>query len=171
MELEKLQPTILNLKAQYENRNAEIRKAQQHLAKKVKETTIMRDLIERQKVEVIELQNSLTNYKSEIEKMQHNLELQQVHEEKLQLMAKERTQAAENLSKEWQEKYFALHQNWQEIKAERAELQKMKKKYEQISSSYSSVKNFLSKTFEIPNPPPAEEPGEAKELDDELFEI
>ncbi|NGX54117.1 MAG: hypothetical protein K1000chlam4_00840, partial [Chlamydiae bacterium] len=56
-------------------------------------------------------------------------------------------------------------------KAELVELQKMKKNYEQISSSYASVKNFLSKTFEIPNPPPAEEPGEKSELDDELFEI
>ncbi len=44
-ELRSLEISLQNVKLQCENRGREIRKAQQHLAKKVKETTILRILL------------------------------------------------------------------------------------------------------------------------------
>ncbi len=86
--------------------------------------------------------------KNEIERMQNNLNLQQMHEEKLQLMAKERAQSAETLAKEWQEKFLALQQDWQEKKDQLIQLQKMQEDYDQMAATVSSLKNILGKREE-----------------------
>lgn len=58
-ELETVRHQMHNGELQLEERDAEIRKAQQHLAKKMKESTILHDLVERQKVEIAELHKKL----------------------------------------------------------------------------------------------------------------
>lgn len=145
-EISSLQSGLQNTKLLCDEREAEIRKAQQHLAKKVKETTILRDLAERQKVQLQDLHGVLNKQKSEIENMQNHLNLQKIHEEKLQTMAKERSQVAEAQSKEWQEKYLALQKDWQEIKAQMIDLQKIRKSYDQMTTTFSSLKHLLGKS-------------------------
>ena len=147
-----LQTVLKNAKLQCEERDAEIRKAQQHLAKKVKETTILRDLVERQKIQLLEVHATCEKQKNEIEKAHTSLSLQRMHEEKLQTMAKERTQAAEGLTKEWQEKYLSLQQDWQEKKAQLLEFQKMRKTYDQMATTFSSLKNILGHPIEPASP-------------------
>ena len=149
-----LQNALKNTKLQCEERDAEIRKAQQHLAKKVKETTILRDLADRQKIQVMELQSGVEKQKNEIERLQNSLNLQRLHEEKLQALSKERAQTAESLTKEWQEKYLALQQDWQEKKGQLIELHKMRKTYDQMASTFSSLKNILGNSLD----PAPEEP-------------
>jgi hypothetical protein len=145
-----LQTSLKNARLHCEEKDAEIRKAQQHLAKKVKESTILRDLAERQKTQLAELQISIDKQSNEIERLQNNLNLQRIHEEKLHAMSKERTQAAENLTKEWQEKFLALQRDWQEKKGELLELQKMRKTYEQMTHTFSSLKHILGSALESP---------------------
>lgn len=136
---------LVHLEKECEERHAEIRKAHQHLAKKVKEATILRDLAERQKGQIIDLQNTLAGRENELERLQNSLDIHQMHEQKLQSMASERAQAAEALAKEWQEKYLNLQQDWQEKKAQLLELQKMRENYDQMTATVSSLKNILGK--------------------------
>lgn len=138
-----IQTTLKNTKLLCEERDAEIRKAQQHLAKKVKETTILHDLVERQKNQLLELQGVVERQKNDLEKIENTLQVQRQHEEKLQTLAKERTQAAEDLTKEWQEKYLSLQQDWQEKKGQLLEFQKMRKTYDQMATTFSSLKHIL----------------------------
>jgi chromosome segregation ATPase len=154
-----LQTALKNAKLQCEERDGEIRKAQQHLAKKVKETTILRDLVERQKAQLVELQTLCDKQKNETERIQNSLNLQRMHEEKLQEMAKERVQAAERLTKEWQEKYLSLQQEWHEKKAELIELQKMRKTYDQMTSTFTSLKTILGNSLEPPSTEQPHHPG------------
>lgn len=144
-ELAATQTSLQNVKVKSDERDAEIRKAQQHLAKKVKESTILRDLADRQEAHLAELQETVAKQNNELERLQNNLVLQQKHEEKLQVMAKERTQSAEVLAKEWQEKYLILQQDWQEKKGQLHELHKMREEYDKMSATVSSLKNILGK--------------------------
>lgn len=114
-EFSSLQTTLQNAKLLCEEREAEIRKAQQHLAKKVKEATILRDLSERQKMEIQDLQNERDLLKSEIETMQSHLYLQKHQEDQL--------------------------------KAQMNDLQKMRKQYEQMSMTFSNLKNLIGNTL------------------------
>ncbi|MCB1180908.1 MAG: hypothetical protein KDK55_02645 [Chlamydiia bacterium] len=146
-ELDALAINLKNIRLSEEEKETEIKKAQQHLAKKIKEATLLRDMVERQKMQLGQFQSNAANHKAEIERMQNSLNLQRMHEEKIQIMAKDRTQAAEALVKEWQEKYFLLQQEWQSAKAQLLEFQKMKKNYEQMTTAFNSLKGFLNKTF------------------------
>jgi chromosome segregation ATPase len=147
-EAESLDSLLQNTKYKAQEKELEIRKAREHLAKKVKESAMLRDVLERQKNQLIEQQAALVNHKNEVEKLKSALHLQRIHEEKLELLGKERAQAAELLSKEWQEKYFALHQEWQKAKTQVNDLLKMKKHYEQLHSTMASLKSLLGKTGE-----------------------
>ena len=82
-----------------------------------------------------------------------------MHEEKLQQIAKERTQAVELLVKEWQEKYHVLQAQWQERKNELVELQRTQKDYDQMSKAFSNLKNLLGDV-----PPPTAEPEKKEPL-------
>ena len=59
----------------------------------------------------------------------------------------ERAQALETLAKEWQEKYFSLHRDWQETKSQLVELYKIKKNHEHLLATFTNVRNFLGKTL------------------------
>lgn len=149
-DFQSLQNVCQNLKLQCIEKDAEIRKAQQHLAKKVKENTILHDVLERQKIQNNELQKVVDKQKGEIEKMNNHLNIQRTQEEKIHVDSKEKLQAAERITKEWQDKYVTLHQEGQGLKTQLLEMQKIKKHYEHLLSTLSSLKQFLGKTLDTP---------------------
>ena len=129
-----LQTSLKNTQLQYEEMEAELIQTGQLLAKKVKETTLLGDLVESQKNQIMELQA---------------LNAQLVHSG---------TQAIENLTKEWQNKYFALQAEMEEQKGQLIELQKLRTTYEQMASTFSNLKTILGSTLE---PPPFENPQDS----------
>lgn len=154
-----LQTSLKNVKLQCEEAEAELRKAQQHLAKKVKESTILRDLADSQKIQIMELQAGIEKQTTEIERLQNSVNLQRAHDEKLQEMMKERAQAAENQTKEWENKYLALQQDLEEKKGQLIELQKLRKTYEQMASTFSSLKTILGNNLEPLQSENPQDPG------------
>lgn len=132
-------------KLKCQEHDAEMRQAQAHLAKKVKEATILRDMAERQKEQLAELQGTVNTQKNELERLTSSLNLQQQHEQKMAEMAKERNQAAEALAKEWQDKFLALQQQTQEERTELAALQKIRDEYDQMALTVANLKNILGK--------------------------
>ncbi len=111
------------LKKQCRERDAEIRKAQQHLAKKIKECTLLQDLLERQKIQAGELQKAIGQRQSTIEHLQAQLHLQKAQEEN----------------------YLMIQQEYHVLKVEHAELQKIQQEHEKLSSQMVSLKHFFSK--------------------------
>lgn len=128
----------------YEERGQEIKRAQTHLAKKVKETTILRDLVEKQKIQIEESNEMIMRQKKEIERLDHNLHLQRMHEEKLELIVKERAQAAESSTKEWQEKYLQAQELIAEKKRELEGYEKLKKEYTEMALTVSNLRSMLN---------------------------
>lgn len=133
----KLQSALQTSRLQVEESTAELRQAQQHLAKKVKEATLLRDLSERLKVQHSEQEEIVQKLKAEMDRLQNQLNLQKRHEEKLELMVDE-----------WQEKSRELQDQLQNNRDEILELQKVKKQYDQMSNKFSDLKSFLGKNLE-----------------------
>ena len=119
-----LQASLKNIKLQYEEMEGELVQAGQLLAKKVKETTLLGDLVESQKNQIMELQ-ALN------EKLVHS-----------------GAQATENLTKEWQSKYLAQQVEMEEQKGQLIELQKLRTTYEQMASTFSNLKTILGTALE-----------------------
>jgi len=139
-EIDNLNEVINNFRQQYQAREAELRQAQQHLAKKIKETTLLRDLVERQKIQLSELQNSLNQHRGELTRIQSQLGLQRQHEEKLHLLAKERAVNAEEQSKTWQQKFMELQALHLSLKIEHNELSKIKKSHDLLLHALNNIK-------------------------------
>ncbi len=130
----KMQNNLQSSRLQFEESEGEIRQAQQHLAKKVKESTLLRDLTERQKVQLSEQEEILQKQKMEIERLQNQFNLQKRHEEKLEQMVDE-----------WQKKSRDLQDQMQQLRDEIIDLQKVKKQYDQISNKFSDLKSCFGK--------------------------
>jgi hypothetical protein len=122
-----------NTKLLCEELEGELRHAQQHLAKKVKETALLEDQAESQKVRVCELQETLEKQVSEIAYLKQNLQLQE-----------EKGQGAEKLAQEWEATHLSLQQDWEKQKQELIELQQLKTTYEQMASTFSNLKTHLT---------------------------
>ena len=86
----------------------EVRRARSHLARKVKEATILRDVVERQKLQIEESYERERKQQIEIEKLVQSLHAQKVHEEKWESHSKDRLVAAEVAVRDWQDKYLEL---------------------------------------------------------------
>ena len=139
-----LKNKVSELATGFEERGEEIKRAQSHLAKKVKEATILRDLVERQKIQIEESNELSMRQKNEVERLGNNLHLQRMHEEKLEIVGKERAIAAETTTKEWQDKYLAVQEELAVKKRALEEHNKLKKEYAEMASTVSNLKNMLN---------------------------
>lgn len=147
-EVTKAHTSIKNAQLHCEGRNAEIRKAQQHLAKKVKETALLRDLVERQKEQVATLQGTIHKQKEELEQVRHHLEEHTGEERRLEQLLQERTQAEEARTKEWHDARLSLQKEVEGQREELAELYKLRDNYDQMVATVASLKTILGKSAE-----------------------
>ncbi len=81
------QNSVQNAQLENDERESEIRKAQQHLAKKVREATILRDLTEQQTEQIAELQTLDKEWQEKYLALQHDWQ-----EKKMQLQELQKTQ-------------------------------------------------------------------------------
>lgn len=97
---------IKTLKARYHEKELEIRKAHQHLAKKVKETALACNLAEQRSKEIAAQHEDLTHVRGEVEKLKSQLHLQRLHDEKARTLAREKYEEIEKIAKRWEESYL-----------------------------------------------------------------
>ena len=112
----------------------EIRQAQQHLAKKVKEATLLRDMTEEQKIKLAQYDEEHTRTLADMQQLKQGHQLQKMHEEKLQMLVEE-----------WQDKFREQTQELQSSKYELGQLQKVKKQYDELSTAVIDIKNTLGR--------------------------
>jgi len=115
---------------------------QQHFKRKVKENTLQSDLLKKQKMESMASQNRVSTLDAEIKKLNASLEMQKLHDEKIQKMTKEALSTAEERSKEWQEKYFVSHEKWQNGNIKIKELEKVQSEYQQVQEFLTKMRQF-----------------------------
>ncbi len=130
----------------YSDRNEQeqrLKVAQQHLGKKVKETTLMTEQLEEQKKHVQDLEQNLAHATGKIHDMQNALENQSQHEKRLQEQLNESLKSIESQMAKWEAKYFSVYEKWQETEFRNKELKGFEEKYHQLQSLLSNVGNFV----------------------------
>lgn len=146
VEKNKLQEQLLTAQQQAEDKDTQLKGAQQHLAKKVKEYSQLSEKAEEQKQQINELQNSLNHTRERISDLQTSLENQQQQEKRLQDQLHETTKSFEVQIGKWEEKYFQMHEKGQNSDNRIKELEKFEEKHRQMQALLSNLGSFMGTT-------------------------
>lgn len=156
--------------AQHERQEHEsrLRVAQQHLAKKVREATNLSEKNEELKLRIIEIEQTLENTKGKLLESQTSLDAQTQHQKKLFEQHQENMKTIESQAAKWEEKYFLMHERWQEVEARNRELKKLEERFAKLQQVLGHLGTLLSplthpaietiietKTAEVEMTPPA----------------
>ncbi len=133
------QEKLIHLQQIADEKDAQLKMAQQHMAKKVRETHDFSEKIEEQRIQLTDLHNNLASINAKSVDWQHKLEMQKRIEYQLQ----ESLKAAEAQITKWEEKYFQMCNKWQETEARNKELKKLEERQGQLQSLLSSLNSVL----------------------------
>lgn len=143
-EKEQLVKELQEQKSALEERDARIKIAQQHLAKKVKETNSLLDRAEEQKAKIFELQSTIESHKHKIAEMQHTLDTQIQQEKRIEENLLDSLKTAEIQARRWEEKYFLMSDKWQQAEAYGRELKGLEEKFNQVQAVFASLGNIVN---------------------------
>lgn len=121
----------------------EIKTAHQHLAKKVKETTLLSEHMEEMKLRLSDAQKSHEVDKTRINELKGRLEQHTAEEKRLQEKIHESQKHAEEQINKWEEKYFRLAEKLQAMEARNKELQALEERHNQMQALLAGLGNFV----------------------------
>lgn len=121
----------------------EIKTAHQHLAKKVKETTILSENLEDLKLRLMEAQKSHELDKNRINEFKNKLDHQVIEEKRLQEKIHEAQKHAEEQMNKWEEKFFTLMEKLQQAEARNKELLALEDRHNQMQALLAGLGNFV----------------------------
>lgn len=122
-----------------EESESRLKIAQQHLAKKVKETTLLTEKVEEQQANLDERTQTIENYKVQLAHLLANEDLHHAQEKKLH----EALKGLESQAAKWEEKYFRMYDKWQESESRIQELKKFEEKHYQMQNLLVNLGHFM----------------------------
>lgn len=149
-EKEDLKNVLEKLQKEMKEKNSQMKFLQQHFKRKMRENEVQKDLIEKEKEKNLGLSNKVGELQNIVNKLQDSMGLERKHQENLQLVAKKALEDAENKSREWEGKYFALNETWQSNQMRIKELERAQVDYDQMKGLLSSIRNFVGGTLQLP---------------------
>lgn len=138
--LESERDQLKNLLDESETR---LKVAQQHLAKKVKESALLSERSEEQQMHLAEFAQTIEYQKMQIVQLQASVDLYQKQEKRLQEQLHEALKGTESQIVKWEEKYFHMYEKWQESEKRVKELKKFEEKHLQMQSLFANLGNFM----------------------------
>lgn len=139
-----------NLQEETESR---LKVAQQHLAKKVRETTLLSEKNEEYRVQQLELQSGLDAAKAKIIELQSNLEMEGQHQKRLQEQYQEGLKSFEAQALKWEEKYFQMQEKWQEAETQIREFKRVEERHAKLQQVLNHLGNLLGTPLSLPISP------------------
>lgn len=122
-----------------DDNEAKAQMAHQHLAKKVKETTVMSEKIEEQKHQLLDLQKNIAQTQQRATELQQSLEVHLTEKQKIEEKLQATIVEIEDQTRKWEEKYFHMCQQWERTEAQNNDLRKQKEKLDQLESILSNI--------------------------------
>lgn len=169
------------IKALLEECENQLRVAQQHLAKKMKESALLNEKLSEQQNYSFDNQNLVEQQKIELVQLRANIEFYQKQEKRLHDQLNEAFKGNEAQASKWEEKYFAMHEKWQESENRNRELKKFEEKHLQMQSLLTNLGSFMGTSFhpsksiftgegELVEKPTRHLTAESSSFEDESFE-
>ena len=121
--------------------------AQQHLAKKVKESALLVEKVEEHQNDLTEFMQIIENDKSQIIILQTDLDNLQKQEKRLQEQLHDALKGTENQVAKWEKKYFEMYDKWQTSENHIRELKKLEEKHIQMQNLLSNLGNYMEPSF------------------------
>lgn len=154
-ELQHARIELQNAKNALEEREQNFKFAQQHLAKKMKDASYFSDKVEEQKIQISELQKSLVESQAKAAILQQGVDNQIQHEKHIQDQLKETMKTSENQAKKWEEKYFQLHDKWQEAESQLKNLKSLESRHNQMQALLGNLGSLMTTATHPQMPPQA----------------
>lgn len=149
-ELYQLHDALRTTRIQAEEREGQLKIAQQHLAKKVRESALLSEKSEEQKNLLMESQRTVEMLQEKLSETENLLTAHQAQEKRQQELLLEAEKSIETQSQRWEEKYFKLYDRWMEAETQNKELRKLEEKQNQMQVLLSSLNNLLASSKPIP---------------------
>lgn len=138
--------------------DSRLKTAQQHLAKKVRDSSVITERMEEQKAKINEQQNQLYLLQVKIGELKNSLDMEAEHQKRQTLKEAEVLKSKELQIHRLEEKYFQLHEKWSQTEAELRELKKVEERFREMQALFSNLGSFLNTTPIKPAPTPLELP-------------
>ena len=135
------------LKNFLEESEGRLKVSQQHLAKKVKESTLLAERIEEQEINLNDLMLTINQQKNQLMQLQMSIDFYQKEESRLQDQLQEAIKTAEIHAAKWEEKYFKLIDKLQDYENTIRDLKEMEKKHNQMRSMLSNLGSFMGTPY------------------------
>lgn len=126
-----------------EESETRLKMAQQHLAKKVKESAQLSEKLEEQQSDLTDFAYKIEDQKTQIAQLQASIDLYQKQENRLQEQLHEALKGTESQIVKWEEKYFRMYDKWQESENRAQELKKIEEKHIQMQSMLANFGKFM----------------------------
>lgn len=154
--LSDLEETVEQTQSEKTEQESRLRVAQQHLAKKVRETTILAEKNEEYRLKVLELEQALEQMRSKTLELQTSLDRESQHQKQMADQYQESIKAIEGQGAKWEQKYFEIHQRWQEVESRNKELKRLEDRFNKMQSALSHLSSIMSSSMnvEIASPEP-----------------
>lgn len=136
------------LKISFNDSESRLKVAQQHLAKKVKETALLNEKVEVQHLNLKDMTQTLDQQRNQILQLQSTVDHFQKQEKRLQDQLNETLKSSESQIKKWEEKYFHMYDKWQESENKIRDLKLIEEKYNQMQNMVANLGNFMGRPHE-----------------------
>lgn len=133
-----------------------LKTAQQHLAKKVRESALIMERSDGDKEKVQTLTHELTQAQIKLAEVKNTIGMELEHQKKMLEREIELRKNAEQQAQRLEERYFQVHEKWIDAESEIREFKKMEEKFQELKSFFSSFNSHTA-------PPPPKASSKAPE--------
>jgi hypothetical protein len=134
------QKEIRELNKQVEGSEVEVRKAQLHLAKKVKESALLQEVAQKQKEQLLEEQKRVAKERELRIELEKSIEQYQQNEDALKSFTKQCNKESEAVIRQFQEHSVKLQKEMEKQQAKLGELEKYQEGYEKLLAILNGLK-------------------------------
>lgn len=128
--------------------------AQQHLAKKVRETALAQERIEGEKIKSLDLQNQLNHAQIKISELKNSLDMEIEHQKRAMARETELLKNSEREAEELEKRYFQTYEQLKAAETEIRELKRVEEKWREAEKLFSNMAHFSAgaSNFQIIQP-------------------
>lgn len=161
---------IQNIEEERHENEACLKAAQTHLGKKVREAAILAEKYEGAQKQIEQLEKEKESSVKKLSSVQALLDAELQHKLKVEQQHLENIKTLEAQSGKWEEKYFKLHDKWQEVEGKNRELKRLEERFSKMQIAFSQFNQLfaspftLTQTEEIPLKSFEMEPASAQEM-------
>lgn len=141
---------IQNIEEERHEHESCLKAAQTHLAKKVREAALLAEKYEESQKELQAVIKDKEASEKKVLEMHAVLDVEEQHKLQVQQQHRENLKTLETQSAKWEEKYFKLHDKWQEVEGKSRELKRLEERFSKMQIAFSQFNQVFASSLPLP---------------------